>query len=158
MAPGMRTPAVDVTTIPDVLDLLDLGARVTLGLAHVADADTNVDTELPVRRPEELSVADPDPDDVLEAKSIVLLEKDGQDESQSNGILLPSSSSNERGARVHAGADELLIELLLVALVVVLDVEVLAVVDAQVEIVVAEIADDMSTDSLQNTISSVAVL
>ena len=48
--------------------------------------------------------------DVAEEKSVVLLANLLEDESQSRGMLFPSSSSSESGARVHAGAG---VELLL---------------------------------------------
>jgi len=97
-------------------------------------------------------------------------------------MLLPSSSSRESGARVQAGPGvSLLIELLDVILVVVVDMEswtlqptrvasngvwqvelvvaaVVTAVEAQVEIVVAEIADDKLICSSQITKRSVAVL
>ena len=124
--------------------------------------------------------------DVFEAKSVVLLPNLEEDESQSTGILFPSSSSNDSGARVQAGAsDEVelpLIELLSVTFVVMVEAqstakhplavtskgvwheeklleEVITAVDSHVENnVVADTAEDKSTDSLQRTILSVAVL
>jgi hypothetical protein len=51
--------------------------------------------------------------------TVVLLAKVVDEESQSTGILLPSSSSRESGARVHAGPDvSMLRELLSVTVVV----------------------------------------
>lgn len=65
--------------------------------------------------------------DVLEAKSVVLLPNIDEDESQSTGILFPSSSSKDSGARVQAGASEE-VEL---ALIVLLSVTFVVVVEAQ---------------------------
>jgi hypothetical protein len=63
--------------------------------------------------------------DVFEAKSVVLPPNLEDDESQSTGILFPSSSSKDSGARVQAGASEevelVLIVLLSVTLVVVVE-------------------------------------
>ena len=56
--------------------------------------------------------------DVGEEKSVVLLANLLEDESQSRGMLFPSSSSSESGARVHAGAG---VELLLRELLWVFD-------------------------------------
>jgi hypothetical protein len=51
--------------------------------------------------------------EVCELIAVVLLAKIDDEESQSAGILLPSSSSSESGARVHAGPVLLLLKVLL---------------------------------------------
>jgi hypothetical protein len=66
----------------------------------------------------EVDVVEDEVDDDLEVElavdtTVVLLAKMDEDESQSSGMLLPSSSSRESGARVQAGPGvELLRELL----------------------------------------------
>jgi hypothetical protein len=60
--------------------------------------------------------------EVGDAITVVLLPNRVEEDSQSRGMLLPSSSSNESGARVQAGPGvSLLKELLLVAEVVVVE-------------------------------------
>jgi hypothetical protein len=92
----------DVPTSNDVLGCVDCGGVVTLGLDDVASTDEDME--------------------VCEAKSVVLLPNIDEDELQSTGMLLPSSSSRDSGARVQAGPGvSLLIEFLLVTFVVVVE-------------------------------------
>jgi hypothetical protein len=51
--------------------------------------------------------------EVHEPIAVVLLAKIDDEESQSAGMLLPSSSSKESGARVHAGPGVSLLRVLL---------------------------------------------
>ena len=113
--------------------------------------------------------------DALGIKSVMLPAKLDELASQSTGMLLPSSSSSESGARVHAGPGVSLvmfIECVLVVLEVVVelkppwklqpanvksrvsqpdvvDVTVEAVVDFHDEKVVTDMPEDTSTDSAQ---------
>jgi hypothetical protein len=159
MGPGEGLTVAD----EDVVELLD-EVEVVVELLDDVD-DANEDVELAV--------------DAI----VVLLAKIEEEDSQSSGMLFPSSSSRESGARVQAGPGvSLLRELLevletvvavewpsilhpntvksIVSQVVDDEVEVVTVVDARKknDIVVAETVEDKNTSSLQKTLRSVTVL
>jgi hypothetical protein len=125
-----------------------------------------------------------DADDVELAvdATVVLLAKIEEEDSQSSGMLLPSSSSRESGARVQAGPGVSLLRELLEVLETVVAVEwpsilhpttvksiISQVVDDEVavvtvvdfreknDIVVAETEEDKNTSSLQKMLRSVTV-